>query len=313
MIAIINLVSHHYELFRYILEHTKNKEIHIFTDKKNRVSNNYLEYYNNNYIFNIYNINFLKDNQDKYNKIIIITYKNIPEWFNYENENVYMVLHTNQQHRRNPKVKNYICLYENFSKKLKNIFPEKNIYYNLPIYNTIIKKEEQKKKDKILYIGQLYEYFDIYKQYGAQPEKFINFINNLNYEVIFFGFSFSRNKKLEKLKNIRIEEDTSLINLEKLLSETKFIIGRNCYPYEDNFSGSIAISLSYEIPIIMKQSKIDEFDIIGIGYEEYYDEVIYLINNMNDDYYNSIINKIKDIKEINISKNNNFFAKYIFE
>ena len=34
---------------------------------------------------------------------------------------------------------------------------------------------------------------------------------------------------------------------------------------------------------------------------------------MNDDYYNSIINKIKDIKEINISKNNNFFAKYIFE
>lgn len=131
----------------------------------------------------------------------------------------------------------------------------------------------------------------------------------MNYEVIFFGLSFSRNKNLEKLKNIRIEKDSSLINLEKLLSETKFIIGRNCYPYEDNFSGSIAISLSYEIPIIMKQSKIDEFGIIGIGYEEYYNEVLDIINNMNDDYYNDIKNKIKDIKEINIIKNSHFFTK----
>jgi len=95
MIGIINLVPYHYELFRYILENTKNKKIHIFTDRKNIISNSYIEYYNNNYIFNEYNINFLQDNQDKYDKIIIITYINIPDWFTYENENVYMILHTN--------------------------------------------------------------------------------------------------------------------------------------------------------------------------------------------------------------------------
>jgi hypothetical protein len=220
-----------------------------------------------------------------------------------------MVLHTNQPHRRNTIVKNYICLYEIFSKKLKNIFPEKNIFYNLPIYNTNIKKDEKEKKDKILYIGQLYEYFDIYKQYGAQPEKFIEFINNLKYEVIFFGASFKQIQKLDKLKNIRIESDTSLENLEKLLSETKFIIGRNCYPYEDNFSGSVAISISYEIPIIIKQSKLDEFNIIGIGYEEYYNDVLDEINNISDEHYDDILDKIKKIKEYNIQYNIDFFTK----
>ena len=104
----MNLVRDHYELLRYLFDKNKTKEIHIYTKEKSIVSNDYLSYYRNIYNFTEFTIDELKDKQNKYEKIIIITHKDMPKWFNYEMDNVYMILHTDQARKRHQKVKNYI-------------------------------------------------------------------------------------------------------------------------------------------------------------------------------------------------------------
>ena len=98
--------------------------------------------------------------------------------------------------------------------------------------------------------------------------------------------------------------DKSCSNMVELLKKTKFLIGKKTYYYPYSYTGSVTLSLSFNIPLILIKKKADEYEIPCITFKNSYSEIVDKLNNMSDTEYNKICTDIKEFrtKQIDINK-----------
>jgi len=122
-----------------------------------------------------------------------------------------------------------------------------------------------------------------------------NFEKNVKYEIIYFS----------KRKNKGI--NTDMFTLSKYLQNSIFILGRKTWHYEYSYTGSLTLSFSFNVPIILPEFKQKEYDLPCVTFKENYCELIDYINNVNIDEYNTLLQNMDDIKNKEIDKNKKLF------
>lgn len=283
-VALINLFKGHTEVFGYLIEIYKKNNYEITYFYKDNLSIDFYGYVN--YFEMLYGniekkqINEFENIYKQFDIVIFITMTcDIPNYIT-EHSNVYSIIHNSG--RKSPYIKNYIALYPNQMNNFKKIMKNKLFTCTYPFYNTpSIANKEYK---YILYIGNLLD----------NDDDIINFKNNVKYELIFFN---NRNK------NINSKNMNSLV---KYLEKTIFILGKKTYHYKNSYSGSVTISYSFNIPIILQQNKLNEYEIDGISFENNYSELINYVNNVDFNEYNNLLTKMNNFKKQEIAKNENF-------
>ena len=283
-VALINLFKGHTEVFGYLIEIYKknNYEITYFYKDNSIVdSYGYINYFETLYgIIEKKQITELENIYKQFNIIIFITMTvDIPGYI-CNHSNVYGIIHNSS--RKSPYINNYITLYPNLMNNFLKIMKNKLFTYAYPFYNTPLTINKEYKY--ILYIGNPLD----------NDEDILNFKNNIKYELIFFN---NKNKNL-------VNKDMN--TLVKYLEKTIFILGKKTYYYEDSYSGSVTISYSFNIPMILQQNKLNEYEIHGIGFENNYSELIDYVNNVDFNEYNNLLTKMNNFKKQEIIKNENF-------
>ena len=283
-VALINLFKGHTEVFGYLIEIYKKNNYEITYFYKDNLSIDFYGYIN--YFETLYGnikkkqINEFENIYKQFDIIIYITMTaDIPEFIS-NHSNVYGIIHSSG--RKSSYIKNYISLYPNQMNSFFKIMKNKLFTYTYPFYNTTLITNKEYKY--ILYIGNPLD----------NDEDILNFKNNIKYELIFFH---------NKNKNIKNKDISSLI---KYLEKTIFILGKKTYWYEDSYSGSVTISYSFNIPIILQKNKLNEYEIDGISFENNYSELIDYVNNVDFNKYNNLLTKMNNFKKKEIIKNENF-------
>ena len=164
------------------------------------------------------------------------------------------------------------------NKSSKNIF-------TFPFYNIINDNIPLKEKKYILQIGTLWDDDDDLKK----------FEKSIKYEIIYF----SRKKR----KGVNSDMDT----LSKYLQKSIFILGRKTWHYPYAYTGSLGLSFSFNVPIILPEFKQKEYKLPCITFKENYCELIDYINNVNVDEYNTFLQNMDDIKNKEIKHNKKLF------
>jgi len=205
--------------------------------------------------------------------------------FNEIKDITYGIIHAH--HRKSSFIDKYITLYPNQMKEFKKIIndPNKKFYCTIPFYSISINNIPFEEKKYILSIGTLWDNDDDLKL----------FKKNIKYEIIYFS----------KRKNKDIPKD--MFTLNKYLQNSIFILGRKTWHYPYAYSGSLGLSFSFNIPIILPEFKQKEYELPCITFKENYCELIDYINNINVDEYNTLLKNMDHIKNKEIEKNKKIF------
>jgi hypothetical protein len=281
-LALLNLFKGHTEVFGYLIEIFKEHDItYYYKDNDNIDLYGYINYFEKIYgCIGKKNVIEFEKNYQQYDIILFITMTVDVPAFIQNHRFVYGIIHCSS--RKSPYINNYITLYHNQMENFKKIIKNKSFSYTYPFYNT--PKFINKEYKYILYIGNQLD----------NDDDIINFKNNIKYELVFF------NNINKDLHNKDMQE------LEKYLEKTVFILGKKTYYYNNSYSGSVTLSYSFNIPIILKKDKLEEYGIDGIGFEYNYSELINYVNNINFDDYDKLLNKMNEFKQNQIEKNKKF-------
>lgn len=293
-VLIVGSFFYHLECIGFLCENLKNYNITVFIENDKF---DYIKYYKN-----IYKIKHISDskklNYNKYKYIIkltsndpIIDTKNINVLKKFNNKIISIV------HDKDSKdlVNNCIILCPYFT------FNNSNSQYMFPLYNGITNPVLNKKY--ILYLGD-------YTQENNDND-LVLFNNNIKdkYELIVCGYGSNRFgfNSAEYLinNNIKYVQSISMPNLLDYLNQTKYILARKWPVYKDRMSGSLPVSISHNIPLIVNIDTANDYNItdISVTFNKNYNEVVPTI--INDVEYNArILNLIKYKKRI-IDDNNN--------
>jgi hypothetical protein len=279
-IAIYNSINGHFEVIGYLLEIFKNHNITLFYNDNDIYQ--YVNYYE--MLFGKIKKRNIKDfinKYIKYDKIYVITMSaDLPNIFENIKSKTFGIIHASN--RKSPYIENYITLYpsqmNNFKQKIND--RSKNFNYTFPFYSVPNNIKFSEKK-YILQIGALWDDDDDLK----------NFEKKINYEIIYFS----------RRKNKDIERD--MFTMSKYLEKSIFILGRKTWHYPYAFSGSLSLSYSFNVPIILPEFKQKEYNLPCITFKENYSELINYINNINIDDYNKLLNDMNIIKKNEMEKN----------
>jgi hypothetical protein len=283
-IAIFNNFRGHFEVFGYLMDLFKNHNITLFYDSFDtyndigffethfgKVEKQQLECFNNCF--------------KTYDKIFVITMNNeLPIFFNDIKDKTYGILHA--YHRKSSYIDNYITLYPSQMKTFKELINDTNkkYSYTFPFYNIPNNNSKFSDKKYILYVGALWEDDDLKE-----------FETNIKYEIIYFT----------KRKTKGIKRD--IFTLSKYLQNSLFILGRKTWNYPYSYSGSLTLSYSFNVPIILPKFKQNEYDLPCVTFKENYCELIDYINNINIDEYNTLLQNMDVIKNKEIDNNKKLF------
>jgi hypothetical protein len=195
---------------------------------------------------------------------------------------------------------------DTFSYKIEDTFNYKivvnyKINYIFPLYNPVTTKEYE---NIITYIG----YFD-HSHYDTDLQNFIN--SSPNYH---FYFLFNQNINPFSMKNVTVIYSCKTNELVNIVKKSKFILIRKL-PHQSKqlFSGALSIALSFKKPIILQNyfAKIYGLDLMNIGFETYYSELIDLINNFPDTIYQKYLQKMEENYNTIIDYNKKKFTNLI--
>lgn len=295
-ILIVGSFFYHLECIGFLCENFKNYDITILIENDKF---NYITYYKD-----IYKINHITDRKNiKYNdyKYIIkltsddpiIDTKNNKTMKKY-NKKIISIVH---DYESKDLVNNCIILCPYFT------FKNTNSYYIFPLYNGIT--EPNKKKKYILYLG------DYTKE--ENDNDIVVFNNNIKhkYKLIVCGYGNGINRfgfnSSEYLINNNIEYISSLSmpKLLEYLKQTKYILARKWPLYKDRMSGSIPVSISHDIPLIIHKDTAIDYNIqdISVTFNKNYSETTTIV--LNDIEYDMRIKKLQEYKKHVIKENKN--------
>ena len=163
--------------------------------------------------------------------------------------------------------------------------------YIFPYYKT--KNTGIFEKKTIMYVG----FFDTWQV----TSDLITFIKESNYKFYFcLNTETEGSKKLKSMKNVIVFYNLSTQDLNTVLQNATFILGRIRRIY-DRFTGSLSLSISNKIPIISPKKIAGSTP--GILFENEYCEVLNYVKNMSQEEYNNILETINDY--INVSEEEN--------
>ena len=279
-IAIYNSINGHFEVIGYLLEIFKDHNITLYYNETDVYQ--YVNYFE--MLFGKIKKRTINDFVKKYvnyDKVYVITMTaDLPGIFQNIKSKTFGIIHA--YHRKSPYIENYIALYpfqmNEFKKKIND--RSKKFNYTFPFYNVPNDINFSEKK-YILQIGALWDDDDDLK----------NFEKKINYEIIYFT----------RRKNKDIEKD--MFTMSKYLEKSIFILGRKTWHYPYAFSGSLSLSYSFNVPIILPEFKQKEYNLPCITFKENYSELIDYINNINIDDYNKLLKNMNTIKNNEIEKN----------
>ena len=278
-IAIISTIPWHIECLGFILEYLDDYNIDIYIDKD---MVNYLDYFKTIYKFNHYHINNF--DETKYDTIIKLT-SNDPYNINKKHFSILHVLGDDYINKN----MSFITI----TPFVKSIYDYK---YILSIYKDYISTNSLNKN--ISFIGKFQE------QFVKNTNNIINLINNINGKLTCFGYSNTdyNNNRITNYNNI------STIDMVEKLKQCSYIIIKE---HDDRYSGGITTALSLNIPLIMKKSIADSYNIPAITYNNNINELTTFINNLSFNNYMKIKNNLRNFTDKQIQINKNIFKNLI--
>jgi hypothetical protein len=310
-IALYTSFNYHLECIGFICElFTNNKylndsasiDVFYIEDPYNNIEH-YKEIYTN--LKNIENYNLIFNKINDYNLIIklssndtILNHPNIISILH----RIDLTDHINTYITLSPLVNYEIADTFNYKTPFNYKITEKSkINYIFPLYNPVSVKEYE---NIITYIG----YFDN-SHYDNDLQNFIN--NSPNYH---FYFLFNQNINPFTMKNVTVIYNCKTNELVNIVKKSKFILIRKL-PHQSKqlFSGALSIALSFKKPIILQNyfAKIYGLDLMNIGFETYYSELIDLINNFPDTIYQKYLQKMEENYNIIIDYNKKKLASLV--
>ena len=298
-ILIVGSFLYHLECIGFLCENFKNYDITILIENDKF---DYITYYKN-----IYTINHITDknkiNYNDYKYIIKLTSedpiintknKNIIKKYN---KKIISIVHISEA---KDFVDNCIILCPYFT--FKNI----NSHYIFPLYNGIT--EPSYEKIYILYLGN-------FNKENDTDNDLVIFNNNIKhkYKLIVCGYGKGNSKDeygfnaIEYLTNNNIEyiQSVSMPKLLEYLNKTKYILARKWPLYKDRMSGSIPVSISHDIPLIINKDTAIDYNIqdISVTFNKNYSETTTIV--LNDIEYDMRIKKLQEYKKRVIKENKN--------
>ena len=293
-VLIIGSFFYHLECIGFLCENFKNFDITICIENDKF---DYIKYYKN-----IYKINHVRNpknlNYNSYKYIIKLT----------SNDPVIDTKDSKIVTKYNKKLISIVHDYE--SKDLVNnciilcpyfTFRNTNSQYIFPIYNGIT--DSKSKKNYILYLGD-------YTQEENDTD-LVLFNNNIKhkYKLVVCGYGNGVNRfgfnSTEYLTNNGIEyiQSISMPRLLEFLKETKYILARKWPLYKDRMSGSIPVSISHDVPLIINKDIAMDYNIqsISVTFNKNYSETTPII--LNDVDYETRLEKLQNYKKRIIEEN----------
>jgi len=282
-IAILGSFDFHLECIGFLLEIYKGVETDIYL-KNNSDKFNAIDFYSSLFDFNIIYNKFSIDIINNYDKIFKLTSND----YCLDHSKIVSILHLNGIKQLKCKSEKYICL--------TPYIQGKNIHYTFPVYRPNLSYTKISKT--VTMIGH-------YKNENFDHDT-INFIKqNSKYHFNFIIWGSVNYPNLDNIENITILSNVKTVTMDKIIKESKFILSKKKIQY-DRFSGQLALSISYEKPLIVDIKTKDTYQLPGIVFNKNYNE-IGILDDINNEKYNNIIEDIKQLKENMINRN-----KYIF-
>jgi hypothetical protein len=290
-IALYNSFNGHFEVIGYIMElfSKDNNSITLYHNNGDRFG--YIDYFEELFgKINKISIDDFKNSYKNYDIIFFITMTiDIPSYISDIKDKTYGILHVSS--RRSKYINNYISLYPyKKNKTVQKLLKTNNFNYTFPFYNAPSAKNFSDRK-YILQIGVLWDNDDDLK----------NFQKNINYEIIYFS---RKSKSFSSQLDCRSRD---MFLMSKYLQNSLFILGRKTWHYPYAYTGSLTLSFSFNVPIILPEFKQKEYNVPCVTFKENYSELIDYINNINVDDYNNLLKKMNDVKEKEIQHNRENF------
>ena len=288
-IAIYNSFDGHFEVIGYLMELFKGKKHSITIYNHNNDRYRYIDFFEELFgKINKISIDDFKNSYKNYDKIIFITMTvDIPNCISDIKYKTYGILHVSS--RKSPYINNYITLYPyTKNKTVQKLLKNNNFCYTFPFYNAPSAKNFSDRK-YILQTGVLWD----------KDNDLKNFEKNIKYEIIYF----SRKSKSFSASN----RSRDMFLMSKYLQNSLFILGRKTWHYPCAYTGSLTLSFSFNVPIILPEFKQKEYNVPCVTFKENYSELIDYINNINVDDYNNLLKKMNDVKEKEIEHNKEIF------
>lgn len=274
-IAIVSTFQFHIECVGFILEYLKDYDIHLYLDGD---MVNYIDYFKTKYKVNHYHINNF--DETKYDTIIKLT-SNDPYNINKKH---FSILHLSGNEYPDKKNNTMFITLSPFVKPINF-----NYKYILPLYKDYIDTNSLNKN--ISFIGNFIPNF------VTNQNDIITLVNNINGNLFCLGYN------TQKFNNNRIisYDNISTIDMVEKLKQCSYIIIKE---HDDRYSGGITTALSLNIPLIMKKSIADSYNIPAITYNNNINELTSFINNLSFNNYMKIKNNLRDFtdKQIEINK-----------
>ena len=281
-IAVISTLPWHIECLGFLLEYIDNYNIHVYIDK-DRV--NYLDYFKTKFNFNIYHINNF--DEKKYDKIIKLTSS---DSYNI-NKKHYSIYHISGEEYPDKKEN---TMFITLSPYVKSSYLEYK--YIKSIYKDYIETNNYSKN--IGFIGKFIQ------QFVGNQKDIIDLIDNINGNLHCFGYI---NHTFNNTRIINYD-DIDTIDMVNKLKHCSYIIIKE---HNDRYSGGITVALSLNIPLIMKKSIADVYNIPAITYNNNITELTYYINNMTYENYKEIKSNLRSYSDKEIKKNKIILNKLI--
>mgnify|MGYP001177107566 CR=1 FL=1 len=280
-IAIVGSLKFHLECIGFILEVYKDTEnsVDIYL-KKGIDKYNLIEYYLEIFNFNVIYDNFSKDIINNYDKI----YKLTSNDYCLDDEKIISILHLDDEIRRKCKSQKFLSL--------TPYIQGDDVEYTFPIYSPILTHHNINKS--VVMIG-----FYNNNSFDDDTIKFIN--NNNHYHFHFVVWGSPSYPKLKNIKNVTVMSNVNTNDMNTLIHHSKFILSKKFINY-DRFSGQLALSMSYEKPLIIDTKTKNAYKLPGIAFQENYSELGDL-DSITDENYESIKNEIKCLKNDMLNKN----------
>jgi hypothetical protein len=216
---------------------------------------------------------------NNYDKVFCLTFNEFPH------KNVVSILHINEhlsrQNENNP--------------QLLSLTPYvygSNITYTFPVFAPLIKLS--KHQNIVTSIGW-------YSNNQMDQDTSIFIQKNRNYTFYFVVSGDNKYTNFQNHPNVVLLQGISTQLLINLVENSKFILSKK-YIHRDRFSGQLGLAMSFQKPLIIDELTAQHYNLPGITYKTYLNELESL-DNISNETYHLIVDKIQAFNQHTIRKN----------
>lgn len=246
-IAIIGSFDFHLECVSFILEQFRNDKVVVFIRNDPYRT---LEYYKTLYQFEVKYNEFSNEIINNYDIVFKLT-SNDPCL---DHRNIISILHL-QGKQQNCKSVRLLSLTPYISGN--------NIFYTFPVFSPVVNDSN----DNIVTMVGFYDE----EKFDQDTIQFIHTNQNYTFNFIIRRYN-NHYEQIKKIQNVKLYVGLSTPEMIDIIQSSKYILSKKNIKH-DRFSGQLALSVSFEIPLILDFQTKEAYNLPCLSFNKKYGEI----------------------------------------